>query len=248
MATLYEQQQAALQQQSQQQQLLKTSVGASVQAAGEVVGWKVGQGFLPGYSTNILATLTGLIGGVSLALSQFFENKKTAEEQQKISQHQKVITDAINSFMDQLDEAGLNLIDQGLNPLTPEFETSLTNNLFQKIGYNGNCNATVWIPGSSGPNRPIWFQVSNNGRLLIPTPNFKDPPPNIQTYWTVKCRDVHDDWYNAYQHKLIIEERNAELQAFQSSLNKSKLIWQIAFGSITAILVLFILMNMVKIK
>lgn len=240
MATLYEQQQAQQQQQAQKQQLVSASVGAGVQTVGKIIG----------YSTDIWATLTSLIGGVSLGLSQFFSAQKTAKEQTQIAKNQQAITSAVDSFMSQLDQAGLDLIDQGLNPLTPQFETTLSNNLFQKIGYSGNCNATIWMPNTQpgSTNRQIWFQISNNGKVLVPTQSLQNPPINLQTYWTVKCNDVHDDWYNSYQNKLIIEGRNAELQAFQDALNKSSLIWQITFGSIITILVIVIFINMVRIK
>jgi len=239
MATLFEQQQQQAAQQAAQQQKVGAVTGAIVQTIGRGLG----------YRTNILATAIELIGGVGIGLAQFFGDKKQAAVQEKQTAHQQFVTDNVDKILDQLNQAGLDLIDQDLNPLKPEFETTLYQNLYQTIGYQGNCNATIWFPGSQpGLGRQIWFQITNNGSVLVPTSSLQDPPVNLETYWSTKCKNVHDNWYNAYQDKLITEGRNAELAAFQSVLNKGRLIWQISFGVIISILVIIVFMNMMRIK
>lgn len=197
---------------------------------------------------SIIATIIDIASGIGLAAYSFLSQKKIAKKKKKKTKNQAAIQSYVDSVLDEVKMTGETLVDNGLNPLTPEFEQELYNNLFNKVGYRGHCNATIWAQGSEpGPNRPIMFKATKDGRVVIPV-TMKDPPDDLQTYWYSRCRGLKDRWVIVYQDQLIQQGRTAELEEIQSTLRKGQWIVSGVFGAILLFAVIFWVMNMRRIR
>ena len=236
MATLREQQIAK---KHQEQQLLR-QVGSGLDVSASLIKTAVGA------PTNPIGTLIDFISGVGIAAWSFLGKKKSAKEQQRLARSQNETKSTTNRILLEIRETGVALIDKGYTPGTKEFETLLVQVLYPKLGYKGNCNATIWAPGQE-KNKKVWFKISKNGRSLQTTPGFV-APDNFQSYWYVQCKNIQDFWVNVYQDKLISEGRLQELEQFQTMYKKGNLILKIAFGGVFAILGLTLFINMIRIN
>lgn len=197
---------------------------------------------------SIIATIIDLASGIGLAAYGFLSQKKKAKKKEKRTKNQAAIQSYVDLILDEIKLAGETLVTNGLNPLTPEFEQELYNNLFNKIGYRGHCNATVWTPGTEpGPNRPIMFKATKDGRVVVPV-TMKDPPDDLQTYWYSRCRGLKDNWVLNYQDQLIQQGRTAELEELQSTLRKGQWIVSGVFATIFLFAIVFWVMNMRRIR
>jgi len=195
-----------------------------------------------------LAGVIDLTASLGIAAWQLISQKREAKKKARLTRKQQVIRDGVDGILDQIESTGLGLIEEGAVPGTQEFELALYHLLFQKVGYKGNCNAIVWVPGTKpGPRRPIWFRVKAHGRLLTTSPGLP-APSNLQTLWYVRCRNIRDGWVSVYQEKLITEGRIRELQEFQESLKKGKLVVKIVFGVLFSILMFVFVMQATRIK
>ena len=196
----------------------------------------------------ILAAIIDFASGLGIAAYSFLSQKKRAKKKEKRTKGQAAIQSYVDLVLEETRLAGDTLIANDLNPLTPEFEQELYNNLFNKVGYRGHCNATVWVPGTSpGPNRPIMFKATKDGRVVIPV-TMKDPPDDLQTYWYSHCRSLKDKWVLDYQDQLIQQGRVAELEELQSTLRKGRWLVNGVFGVIFLFAIIFWVMNMRRIR
>jgi hypothetical protein len=197
---------------------------------------------------TILATIIDLASGIGIAAYSFLSQKKRAKKKEKQTKNQAAIQSYVDLVLDEISTAGETLVNNGINPLTPEFEQQLYNTLFNKVGYRGHCNATVWTQGSGpGPNRPIMFKATKDGRVVIPV-TMKDPPDDLQTYWYSHCRGLKDNWVLIYQDQLIQQGRAAELEELQSTLRKGQWIVHGVFATIFLFAIVFWVMNMRRIR
>jgi len=243
MATQFEIQQAQEQKRIQERTQTSAFIGTIIQLVGNV--------------KDDAGSLVSAIGGLIIGLAQFRQAKKEEKRQKQLTEHRKFISSNMESILDQLQAAGNDLINQGFNPMIGDFEQALYTILYPKIGYLGNCNINVWIPAKSNePDKqakyvaaqPLntWFTIKNGS--LISTPALIDAPPNIETYWTGMCRNIHDSWLMAYQDQLIAQGRIQEAQALKASTSKSVLTWQIIFGMAVTILIVMIFFRSARIK
>ena len=197
---------------------------------------------------SILATIIDIGSAIGLAAHSFLAQKKKAKKKEKRTKNQAAIQSYVDLVLDEIKTTGETLISNGLSPLTPEFEQNLYNNLFNKIGYRGHCNATIWSQGSEpGPNRPVMFKATKDGRVIIPV-TMKDPPNDLQTYWYSRCRGLKDGWVLIYQDQLIQQGRTAELEELHSTLQKGKWIVSGVFGVIFLFAIIFWVMNTRRIR
>lgn len=256
MATAWELKKAEAEKRAQQNQLLTSSGGTVLQtvqhsmltsaiqsggATGQIVG-----GFAIG---QFLGSLVELAGALTLGLLSFKKQKKTQAKREKVQQQHQQVRDEANAILDTIEQTGLTLVQEhGLNPITAEFEQALYSALFDEVGYKGNCNANVWLPGSKpGKDRPIWFTVTGNGRRLVPV-GLLAPPPNFQELWYVRCKNSRDNWIAAYRKLLIQQGRAQEAQDFESSLSKATWVTRAVFALLFTILAVTVLANMTRIK
>ena len=106
---------------------------------------------------------------------------------------------------------------------------------------------TAWIPGSKGDPKPVWFKVTQDGRVFEPV-SIDGVPPNIETYWYVNCSNLKDGWAKTYQDLLIRQGRVRELEAFQATRRKSINILRAVFGVAFAILLFLVVKYGMAIK
>lgn len=255
MATLWEQKKAEQAKQLQQQKLIAAVGGTAVEIGKQAV---ITQGLQTGaaasikgfQSASVLAGIIELVGTIGVAAYSFFSTKKQAKARERLTKQQSATQNSVEGILEEIEATGLAIVEQyGVDPTTPEFEKILYDNLFQTIGYRGNCNATVWAPDSKPgqANRPVMFYITGNGRKITPGPGLV-APPNLQTYWYVQCRNAKDSWVNAYADLLIREGRIRELEEFQASLDKGKKIIRITYALIFIILGVIVFYNATKIK
>jgi len=218
---------------------LKAAIQAGGQQAVHARSFAAGQ---------ILAGIIDFSANIGIAAWQFVSQRKAAKKKERLTRVQTKIREGVDGILDIIENTGLALVEEGAVPGTKEFELALYNLLFQKVGYKGNCNAIVWAPGSKpGPGRQVWFKVRANGRLLASSPGLPTPP-NMQTYWYMRCKNAKDTWVGAYQEKLIAERRFAELEEFNASLKKGKLIIRVVFGLLFSIMAVVFVMQATRIK
>lgn len=195
-----------------------------------------------------LAGVIDFASTIGIAAWQFVGMRKEAKRKERLTRKQTAVREGVDGILDLIEATGLNLIDAGGVPGTKAFELALYNLLFKKVGYKGNCNAIVWAPGSKpSPGRPIWFTVKANGRRLNAAPGLT-VPPNLQTYWYMRCKNAKDTWVGVYQEKLISEGRLRELQEFKASLNKGRLVVKVVFGLLFAVLMFIFVRQAMRIK
>ena len=195
-----------------------------------------------------LAGIIDFASTMGIAAWQFVSMRKEAKLKERLTRKQTAIRDGVDGVLDLIEDTGLDLIDAGGVPGTKAFELALYNLLFKKVGYKGNCNALVWAPGSKpGPGRPIWFTVKANGRSLTAAPGLA-VPPNLQTYWYMRCKNAKDTWVGVYQEKLVAEGRLRELQEFQASLKMVRLVVKVVFGLLFTILMFIFVRQATRIK
>jgi len=246
LATQFEIQQKKEQTAAAKRKMRGAAAGIAAQLAvkeamksGGAAGFRVG---------SVLATVVDVVSGVSIAAWSFITQKKKEKKKEKRTKNQAAVQSHVDSVLDEINAAGEALISSGLNPLTPEFEQQLYNNLFNKVGYRGHCNATVWVPGSEpGPNRAIMFRATRDGKLLTPV-SMPEPPQDLQTYWYSRCHGLKDKWIMAYQDQLVQQGRSAELEELQSTMKKGRWIVSGALGLVMVFATLFWLLNMRRIK
>lgn len=211
-----------------------------------------GQLFSP---SLVLSGIIDVVSSLGITAYQFLSSKKTSEQRKKLQQKFDSVNKSAIDILNTIRSTGFNVIDQfGIDPTTEEFEKTLINTpdesgatLYQKTGYKGNCNATIWDPSSTGNNRPIWFSVNNNGQTLIPG-TLKDVPTNFETTWYVTCRNIRDEWVVAYQNLLMKQGREQELKDFKKRVSTGINITRIFFGLIFGVLILYAIRNSLKIK
>lgn len=217
----------------------KAAVSGSVQLQQRAASYQRGA---------ILATVIDLISGIGIAAYSFLSQKKRAKKKERKTKNQAIIQSYVDLVLSEISNTGSALVDQGINPLSPEFEQQLYNNLFDKVGYRGHCNATVWVQNTKPePNRPILFKATRDGRVIVPV-TMQDPPNDLQTYWYSQCKGLKDGWVIAYQDLLIREGRMAELEELHSSIKTGQWILRGVFGVIFTVAIIFWVMNMRRIK
>lgn len=257
-ATAYERKRAEETRKRQEQKLIGAVAGTAVQLGKEAViqrtlqtGTTRAVGAVRGLQAgSFLAGVVELVGNLSIAAWSFFTQKKQQKERARLTRKQTATQNNVDDILLTIEDTGFAIIEQhGVNPTSQEFEKILVDNLYKEIGYKGNCNATVWLPGNKpGPNRPVWFKVTQNGRKFEATPNLHTPPPNIQTYWYVQCRNIKDKWVNAYTDLLIEQGRIQELEQFQASLKKGSKILRVTFGIMFLVIGVLFIVNLRRIK
>jgi len=199
-------------------------------------------------AAGILATVINLVGALSIGAWQYFSGKKAAKKKERLTRKQAGVTQNIDDILTEINEVGNIVVQEhGIDPTTPEFEKVLYDNLFKSIGYRGNCNMTAWIPGSKGDPKPVWFKVTQDGRVFEPV-SIDGVPPNIETYWYVNCSNLKDGWAKTYQDLLIRQGRVRELEAFQATRRKSINILRAVFGVAFAILLFLVVKYGMAIK
>jgi len=246
MATQWELKQQAAAKKAQERKLIGAVAGSIIELAveaGPAAPAAVG-------SANILATVINVVGNLGIAAWQFLSMKKAAKKKERLQRKQQIAQDSVGEILATIQETGQIVVEEhGIDPTTPEFEKILYDNLFESVGYRGNCNARVWMPGSKpGPRRPVWFIVEGNGRKIIPTPNFVNIPPNFQQYWHSTCKNFKDDWISTYRDMLIQQGRLEELADFEEAHASGTKYLRIGFGIVIAITLFFIIRNMTRIK
>lgn len=194
-----------------------------------------------------VSVIAEFAAGIGLVLQNFFSQKKRTKKKERELRRRSASQDYVDSILTEIGDVGHALIEHGLSPLSPDFEKNLYNNLFQKIGYQGQCNATIWAPGSEpGPDRPTLFKVTQNGRVLTIT-GMQDAPIDLQTYWYSRCQGLRDEWILTYQNKLIREGRIAELEDLKKTLSEAHLVLYGVFGIIFLMGFVFWIMNLRRI-
>jgi hypothetical protein len=198
-------------------------------------------------TAGLWATTINLVGALGIGAWQYFSSKKRLKLKTRLTRKQKAQVTGIDDLLTEINEVGSVVVQEhGIDPTTPEFEKVLYDNLFETIGYRGNCNMTAWIPGSKKP-RPIWFYVKQNGRVLEPV-NMDAVPANISAHWYTNCKGLKDGWANTYQDLLIQQGRVQELEAFQQTREKGVKILRAVFGISFAILLFFVIKYGLTIK
>jgi hypothetical protein len=242
-ATAYEKRKALEAKKEQPYKIAGKAYGAATQiAVSHVRG-----GFT---ASDVLAGLIEAGSAAAVMARQYFRDKrraKRAERRQKAYMQIYKNTDEILSLIQ--DTGDVVIEEHGIDPTTPEFEKILKDNLYQKVGYQGYCNATVWMPGSKpGPGRMIWFIAKNGGRTVTPVNMGAAIPPNFAVDWYIDCRGMRDRWAGRYQDLLIDQGRLQELEAFQRSYKKGITIIRVVFGLILTILFVMAIRYSLKIK
>ena len=201
------------------------------------------------YAGGLVAGAIDFISNIGIAVWQFTGQRKRAKKQEKLTRDQQKVRSGVDGILDAIEETGLQLVDQGVEPGTKEFEGALYKLLFNAVGYRGNCNVMAWSPNTKpGKNRPYMFRVTNNGKTLTPGPAMKAKVPNLQTYWYTRCKNAKDMWVQAYSQKLLAEGRLQELEAFQASLKKGKMIVKVVFGLLFAIMLSIFAIQATRVK
>lgn len=242
-ATLWEQKKAKQAKAREQSRKIGAVAGTAVQLGQKVV---LKGGTVPGSG---LAAVIELVGTIGVAAWSFFTQKKQTKKRQRRLKIEGATQTAISDILQEIEDTGLAIIEQhGINPMTSDFEKVLYDTLFQRIGYRGNCNATIWEPGSKpGPNRPVRFYITGGGRKFSAGMG-RPLPPNLQTFWYVQCKNAKDKWINTYTQLLIQQGRLRELEDFQASLKKGQTIIRIVFIIIFLVLGIFAFVSSTKIK
>lgn len=248
MATLTEIKKRKQQHQAQKGKLVGAAAGTAAELLVEDSLQKVGSAGTSYRVGAMLATAIDIVSGLGIAAYSFLTERKRTKKKEKRNKNQAAIQNYVDSILDEIKATGETLVSDGVSPLTPEFEQQLYNALFTKVGYRGQCNATVWHPGSKpGPDRPIMFKATKDGRVVVPV-TMKDPPDDLQTYWYSRCRGLKDNWVLLYQDQLIQQGRVAELEELQSTLSKGRWIVSGVFATIFLFAVVFWVMNMRRIR
>jgi hypothetical protein len=195
-------------------------------------------------------TFVSLVGNLGIAAWQYVSGKKF---QKSMTAEQEAIAKAhgtVDEKLEAIQLTGFNLIEQGMKPGTTAFENEMVKQLYDTVGYKGQCNIDAWAPEEKkkkgqrtkrGSQRRVQFYVRGNGTSLKPGAGFK-PHPYLQSYWSAQCRNIRDSWVEAYQGKLVEEGRFRELEELQSSLKKGTKIARIALGG-TALVLLIIMVR-----
>lgn len=244
MATKYEQKRAEKAKEKKSSDVVVgTVVGLTAttiqQAATESVG---------GGGAGAVAVVIDLVANLGIAAWQFVTQRKETKEKARLTRKQTKVRTGVDDILLEIEETGLILVDEGLEPGTKEFEEALYRVLFKTIGYRGNCNIVAWKPGTKvAPGRPWLFNVTKNGRKLTSAPGLVKVP-NLQTYWYTQCKNAKDTWANAYMKKLVSEGRVRELHAFQASLKKGRLIVKVIFGLLLTVMLIMFSMQAMRIK
>lgn len=255
MATAWELKQQQYAKDAKERQLVKGVTGTVAQVGSKVIldqaikqGGAAAASAQSVQSAGFLATVINLVGAAGIGAWQYFSGKKAAKKKERLDRKQAANVQGLDDLLTEINEVARIVVQEhGIDPTTPEFEKVLYDNLFKTIGYQGNCNMIAWMPGSKGENRPIWFKVSQNGRVFEPV-NMDSPPPNASTYWFSNCKNLKDEWANIYQSLLIQQGRVRELEAFQETRRKGILSLRIVFGISFAILAFFIVKYGLTIK
>lgn len=257
MATAWEQRQQIEAARQQQRRRIGSAAGAAVQIGKEATlqtAIQTGGGTAAlaanVQSGSIAAAVIDVVGNLGIAAWQYLSGKKAQKKKIRLQRKQQAVQDNAIAILQTIIETGSALVmEHGIDPTTPEFEQILVDNLYDSVGYRGNCNARVWVPGSKPgePNRPIWFIVSNNGRSIRPV-TLRDAPPNFAAFWFTECRNAKDAWANTYMQMLIQQGRAQELADFQAAYKSGDKYMKIGFGIIGAILTFIIIRNMLRIK
>lgn len=243
MATLWEQKKAEQAKAREQSRKIGAVAGTAVQLGKKVV---LEGRTVPGSG---LAAVIELIGTIGVAAWSFFTQRKQTKKRERRLKKETATQTAVDDILQEIEDTGLAIIEQhGIDPMTSAFEKILYDTLFQKIGYRGNCNATIWAPGSKpGPNRPIMFYITGGGRKFRAGAGLVIPR-NLQTFWYVRCKNARDSWINAYTELLIQQGRIRELENFQASLKKGQTVIRVIFVIIFLVLTVFAVINSLKIK
>lgn len=242
MATLFEQRQAKQQQKEQFNQLIRSGIDT----ARQVVERQLVRGGLV-EPVGGAAAIINAVSGIGLAAFQFIRTRRTARRQQRKQEELAESTNFLTNILDVLEEHGNLLIAEGYVPNTPEFETLLSEITKEVTGYKGYCNAEVYSPPGEGP-RKLWFTATNNGALVVATSDWRRPPPNLQSYWYSRCKNMHDRWVEQYQKLLIQQGRAAEIQEIEDIYSSRKLYFQIGSGVAFSVLFFLLVRNALKIK
>jgi len=257
MATAEEQRQARKAKQTAQQKMI---TGTAVGVTTDFMKQQIEKDLLAQGGANasavkaisageFLGTIINVVGQIGLGLTSFFSAKKAAKKRERLTKKQEEVREGIDSILATIEETGLALIDQGAVPNTQDFENKLYKLLINSVGYRGNCNAVLWVPGSKpGPGRQYYYTITGNGRNFKAGPGLPTKLPGIETEWYVKCSNLKDVWTNAYQRKLVSEGRMRELDQFQQSLTKGKWTLRLAMGSVIGIMMLVFAINALRIK
>lgn len=196
---------------------------------------------------SVVGDILEFIGGAGIAVWQFLEGKSSAKKAARRTAYQTQVQEGIDAILQKMEIAGLELIDAGYVPGSTEFEQTLNIKLKDVMGYWGNCNATVYAPGATGPNKTVMFRASDGGRKLDLSQGVI-APPNLQTIWYVSCKNIRDGWVTTYQDKLIAEGRLRELEQFQSELSKARGYLRLGFGIVTSMLMIIFIYQATRIK
>lgn len=190
------------------------------------------------------------LSAIGLAVFGFVNSKERMEKQQKKQKAQATVENYVLDVLSTIQQTGLELIKAGLQPGTELFETNLKNNLYDVVGYKGNCEADIWAPDTvtlvGNPERPIWFSVRNRGASLATAPALI-APNNLSTLWYNSCRSIRDGWMQVYINKLRAEGREAEIKQIQSDYFNINVIYWLFFGGILSVLVMTLLLRSRKV-
>lgn len=187
---------------------------------------------------------------IGLAVFGFVSGKERQEKQQQKQKAQDSVENYTLDVLSTINQTGLELVKAGLQPGTELFEVNLKNNLYDLVGYRGNCEADVWAPNTEvsvgKPERPIWFTVRNNGASLSIAPALI-APGNLSTLWFNTCRSIRDGWMQAYINKLRAEGKEAQIKQIQSDYFNANVIYWIFFGGLTSVLLITLLIKSRKV-
>lgn len=255
MATLWEQKKAEQAAAFKQKKLIGSVAGTVVQigkqasfSAAIAAGGHAATSVTNFNAASGWAAVIELVGTIGVAAWSFMTQKKQRKKRERRLKGEEATQTSVSGILAEVEETGLAIIEQhGIDPTSADFEKVLYDTLFQKIGYRGNCNATVWQPGSKpSKNRPVSFYITGNGRKF--TPGTASVPPNLQTFWYVQCKNARDRWIIAYTDLLIQQGRLQELENFQASLKKGQRVVQAVFAIIFLIIGIIVFINSTKIK
>lgn len=260
MATLWELKQAKQAEEARQGKLIGAAAGTVAQFAVKTVIESGAAGPSAG-PAGIVASVIDIVGALGIAAWSYLTQKKQIEKREKRLRKEGKTQEAVTDVLQEIEDTGLAIIEQhGIDPTTSDFEKILYDTLFQKIGYRGNCNATVWAPTppeskkktikkiSAKPEpRRVMFYITGGGRKFTPGKGFSFPR-NLQTYWYIQCKNAKDKWINAYTELLIQQGRIRELENFQASLKKGQTVVRVIFIIIFLVLGVFAVINSIKIK
>jgi len=191
-------------------------------------------------SADMFSTLIRLGSNLGMGIYSFLSAKKEQKKQVKVAASKKSSRDAITATLENIYQYGISLIEQtDISPLDPAFDKLLTDQISAMTGYQGKCEGDIFGPET----KTVWFKV--RAGKVVPEPGVTIPD-NADALWSLGCKNLQSRWVIAYQQKLVSQKRTGELEQLRSSFSKSNLGMGLGFGTVTGIVVIILIFNILK--